>query len=561
MKILSISSEITPSETICDDPIHLFTQFFIPENNATRLRELQFCLRKNVSSKHIHQIHLLGERIYTDAELGIQSNKIVQIVIGHRLSFQDVFSYIRTQNIVGFHVLVNSDIYFSNYALHNLRISNISQNKTAFAILRREYKPDDPYHSPLFGPRFDSQDTWIFHSNYPIQAKHESAFYFRFGQPGCDNKMVYLMRVLGYNVVNDPAFIETFHVHSSKARNYSSKDAVPQPWAVVSPVGHDPLQMPSCLGIDPRAIHASTKGFKSIMFEDNRILYDYITKKCAESKPFIIPRISGIENNIAVYMRVIKERGSNAPPHLQEYIRKIIPAMKNNAGIQLSSMDTLYHYSDDYLRAFEQCELFAGWDIQGNYIGHIGQSHDYMQKAYGASRTVFWALALDIFHYIYNQPWTHALKGKRVLIISPFEETLREKIPIREKLYDGVDLFPDCEITVLKPPQTQAGETSREFSVELADFKTRVNAVLDTFDVALVSCGGYANPICAHIFDKGKSAMYVGGVLQMYFGILGERWVKERPDIVRLFTNEHWSRPKESERPKNSKNVEGGCYW
>jgi hypothetical protein len=100
MKFLSISSNITPSETVCEDPIHLFTQFFVPDNNATRLRELQFCLRKNVSAKHIHQIHLLGERIYTDAELSIKSNKIVQTVIGHRLTFQDVFSYILMQNII-----------------------------------------------------------------------------------------------------------------------------------------------------------------------------------------------------------------------------------------------------------------------------------------------------------------------------------------------------------------------------------------------------------------------------------------------------------------------------
>ena len=560
MKNFSISTKIEPSKSICDDPIHVFTQFFIP-GDPIRLRELQFCLRTNVNMLNVHQIHLLGERIYSDVELGIQSNKIIQTVVGHRLTFQDVFLYIRNHNICGFHILLNSDICFSNQALNNLRLSNISQNKTMFALLRHEYKPSDPHSSPLFGPRFDSQDTWIFHSNFPIHKKHENAFCFKFGQPGCDNKMVYLMRVLGYNVVNDPTFIQTFHVHSSKTRSYSSKDAVPQPWGVVSPVGYNVLQMPICLGMNPRSIHTFTNGFKTIMFEDNIILHDYIVKKCANNEPFIVPRISGIENNVAVYTRIIKEHGTNAPPQLQDYIRKILPAMKNNAGIQLSSMNTLYQYSDEYLRAFQHCELFAGWDIQGNYIAHIYHSHNYMQKMYGTSRTIFWALALDIFHYIYNQPWTHALKGKRLLIISPFEETLREKIPIRAKLYDDVDLFPDCEITVLKPPQTQAGETSREFNVELAAFKTRVDAVLDTFDVALISCGGYANPICAHIFDKGKSAIYVGGVLQMYFGILGERWVKERPDIVRLFTNEHWSRPKPSERPKNSKNVEGGCYW
>jgi hypothetical protein len=59
----------------------------------------------------------------------------------------------------------------------------------------------------------------------------------------------------------------------------------------------------------------------------------------------------------------------------------------------------------------------------------------------------------------------------------------------------------------------------------------------------------------------GKSAIYVGGVLQMYFGIYGERWLRERSDIMRMYLNKHWSRPKENERPKNYKEVEKSCYW
>ena len=41
----------------------------------------------------------------------------------------------------------------------------------------------------------------------------------------------------------------------------------------------------------------------------------------------------------------------------------------------------------------------------------------------------------------------------------------------------------------------------------------------------------------------GKPAIYVGGVLQMYFGILGQRWVRERPDILRMYLNEPEGEP------------------
>lgn len=47
----------------------------------------------------------------------------------------------------------------------------------------------------------------------------------------------------------------------------------------------------------------------------------------------------------------------------------------------------------------------------------------------------------------------------------------------------------------------------------------------------------------------------------MYFGILGERWLRERPDIVTLYLNEWWRRPSDAEKPRNFQAVEGSCYW
>jgi hypothetical protein len=174
-----------------------------------------------------------------------------------------------------------------------------------------------------------------------------------------------------------------------------------------------------------------------------------------------------------------------------------------------------------------------------------------------------WACALDIFNYIYDTPWTHALRGKRILVISPFEDSIRDQIPIRSELYDGVDLFPDCEITTIRPPQTQGtvSDSEEPFTVHFAEFTKRLDAIRDTYDVALVSCGGYGNLVCSHLFDTGKSSIYVGGVLQMYFGIMGTRWLKERSDVVRLFLNKHWTRPKDHEKPEGYKQVESACYW
>jgi hypothetical protein len=83
------------------------------------------------------------------------------------------------------------------------------------------------------------------------------------------------------------------------------------------------------------------------------------------------------------------------------------------------------------------------------------------------------------------------------------------------------------------------------------------------FDVALLGCGGYGLPLCHYIKTTlGKSAIYVGGGLQLLFGVMGKRWE----------TNEMWKRiiaendtkfvkPSQAEQIPNQTNIEGGCYW
>ena len=169
---------------------------------------------------------------------------------------------------------------------------------------------------------------------------------------------------------------------------------------------------------------------------------------------------------------------------------------------------------------------------------------------------------MDIFHYIHLNPWTTALKGKRILIVSSFIDSIAENIVHRSKLYQDVDLFPDCSFIFIQPPITNGGEESREFDIELQDFCTELDKIKNDYDIALLACGGYANPICSYIYrNHKKSAIYVGGVLQMYFGIFGNRWIVERPDVLQLYGNEYWKRPKISERPSLYERVENGCYW
>ena len=73
----------------------------------------------------------------------------------------------------------------------------------------------------------------------------------------------------------------------------------------------------------------------------------------------------------------------------------------------------------------------------------------------------------------------------------------------------------------------------------------------------LLSCGCYGLALCEDIKNRGGKAIYVGGLLQLLFGIRGKRW-DDREEVKRNY-NEYWVYP--SERPKNAENVESACYW
>ena len=564
MKILSLSPVLSRGQTpVTSDKINVLYQFFIHPVPA-RANEIRLCLSMNLKNPFIDKVYLLNERIYTEKELGIESapqvfkDKLIQVSTnGKRLRFSDVYKYIRENEIVGYNAVINADIFFDS-TVENLRYSNSHEKKQAFALLRYELDLRDIRQSKIFGPRFDSQDTWIIHSNFTPTVGETKAFQFEFGKPGCDNKMIYLLNILGYEVINDPAFIKTYHVHHSAERNYTASEAVPQPWGAIVPAGYNPVSMLPSIGIDPRIVANKTAGFTQIQFDDNTKLREYISRKINVGENFIIPRIAGIENNYAVYAEMMMRSGAISTD-FQNYVNKTVGTMKNNAGIRLTGYDSIAKYSKLYMEAFDGCEMYTAWEPQGDVYRYIAQSHDYIREKY-PGKTPLWAFALDIFHYIQSEPWTLALRGKRVLIVSAFEESIQEKIPIRKEIY-GIDLFPDCEITTIRPPQTQGTEESQEFDVELSRFCERLDAIRDTYDVALVSAGGYGNLICSHIYKSGKSAVYVGGVLQMYFGINGQRWIRERQDVLRIYMNGSWTRPKDVEKPKNYTNVEGSCYW
>ena len=162
-----------------------------------------------------------------------------------------------------------------------------------------------------------------------------------------------------------------------------------------------------------------------------------------------------------------------------------------------------------------------------------------------------------------ENPWSAALKGKKVLVIHPFEETIRAQYARREEIFPGTDILPEFELITLKAVQTIAGETDERFATWFEALEWMYNEAMKIdFDVAIIGCGAYGFPLAAKLKQAGKQAIHLAGATQLLFGIKGKRWEEDDAFLyVRKFFNDAWVYPGKADRPKKADVVEGGCYW
>lgn len=162
--------------------------------------------------------------------------------------------------------------------------------------------------------------------------------------------------------------------------------------------------------------------------------------------------------------------------------------------------------------------------------------------------------------WFYDEPWSYALKGKKVLVIHPFEESIENQYKKRAELFKDKNILPDFELKTIKAVQTIAGEKS-EFKTWFDALHHMQNQIDEIdFDVAIIGCGAYGFPLASYVKSKGKIGIHLGGVTQLLFGIKGKRW-EEWPHYTALRKNngEEWIYA--NEIPESYKKVENGCYW
>lgn len=118
-------------------------------------------------------------------------------------------------------------------------------------------------------------------------------------------------------------------------------------------------------------------------------------------------------------------------------------------------------------------------------------------------------------------------KGKKLLLVNPFVNNIRDQIPRLKQLYAGkIDV--DCIFKYLETPITYYDLKIGYMNIphnnflETADYLCKQIDAED-YDIALLGCGSYAHLLGEHIKRRGKKAIYIGGVLPAYFGLISDR--------------------------------------
>lgn len=273
--------------------------------------------------------------------------------------------------------------------------------------------------------------------------------------------------------------------------------------------------------------------------ETNRMLEEMILS----GKPFAAGRIGGTE-----LKAMIACQPQNKKQEKKEEARSLLLCLSGFFG-DMEEFDRFGRLMEESLNSMD---LIGVW---------YNQMEDYMLHHYGNKQMRYGKLAGLEPWYCPNEPWTRCLKGKRVVCVHPFEESILKQYQKRELLFPGTDILPEFQLRCVKAVQTLYCQEDQRFEswFEALDYMYE-ETMKEEFDVALIACGAYGLPLAAKLRDAGKQAVHVGGALQLLFGVRGARW--DEFEQLQPFYSDAWCYPMASEHLKmGGEGVENGCYW
>ena len=294
-----------------------------------------------------------------------------------------------------------------------------------------------------------------------------------------------------------------------------------------------------------RRYHATRRAFlvgRPVVSADS-----FLKSAISGKAPYAAGKVGSIEAaGLHAYMARAKAilKKSRVPAY-SPYISQTLHV---NAGVFPQTSEAYDRFGKFFLSVLSECDLLVAWDVKGeadiiaNYCPDATLVNLYTLEPFFASN-----------------PWTSTLGGRRVLVISPFIESIKRQYARREGLWDNEHVLPPFELLTLRAPLSAALVTPQDadWFAALERMQRQMDAL--DYDVALIGAGAFSIPLAVHAKRGGKVGVHLGGALQMLFGIYGSRW--EKKSLFKPFIKSNWVRPGREETPAQSAKVEDSCYW
>jgi hypothetical protein len=254
-KLHTLDTYLSTLETLLLKPqsfINIILQSY-PETNTDRLKELKYCIKKNLENPYVKMIYDFGSGIDLFEDGNASSNsegddklklKYKQITHTKWLTFEMAINFANTKhefntsNKREYWCILNLDIFLDDKSPWNTirgQLNNgfiYAQSRHEFNILgtgtgtetgtdHKIVASMDSNFAQLF--HANTQDAWLFKT--PIRSSNID-FDFELGFLGCDNAIADRFIRAGYKVINQPVTYKIFHYDIAKGKtstNYLEK--------------------------------------------------------------------------------------------------------------------------------------------------------------------------------------------------------------------------------------------------------------------------------------------------------------------------------------------------
>jgi len=284
-------------------------------------------------------------------------------------------------------------------------------------------------------------------------------------------------------------------------------------------------------------------------------LQKYIFDKISQNQPFFIGRLSGVETALCGSL-INKKKIS----------KELIKELLYNAGIKFNNSNDAISYTKYYNTACKNADVLGIWAGE-TYLQAI-LYYQFISK-YFPNKKCICAQGLEPYYYINDSDYKYnkIFENKKVLIITSHSETIKQQLHNHLNIFNKPIFHETTQFFVYKGTQQNAGNhDNNNWIYHLDKMKKDIKEIKEIFnyDIVLTGCGGFSMLISDYIYTELKtSVIYVGGSLQLFFGIMGNRW-KTNSKIMNL-TNKNWTSVLNEDIPKSLKLrpelCENSCYW